>query len=126
MTTIPLLVQRVAVTLDEEEWHVVVYVLLHSAVMPALPSMNYARLEAIGAAIDAQCSATTPLPPCPRMGLVSARRARRMSQHNLADIFDVAMGTVGRWERGVAMPTPYHLRKLCALFGMSEQELGFD
>lgn len=127
LTTItPQQARKVAVTLTDEDWQIVSYVLLHSAVIPALPRTDYTRVEAIGASIDAQCSATTPLSPQPRMGLATARRARGMSQREIADSFGVAIGTVGRWERGVAMPTPYHRRKLCRMFGATEQELGFN
>lgn len=34
--------------------------------------------------------------------------------------------TVRRWENGTARPSPVHVQKLCALFGMTAEELGLN
>src|SRR5438105_6225478 len=33
--------------------------------------------------------------------------------------------SVGRWERGTTSPSPYYRQKLCELFRMNAEELGF-
>ena len=39
-----------------------------------------------------------------------------MSQREVGEIVGVAPNTVGKWERGVAMPSEPHIAKLCAEF----------
>lgn len=131
MSTIPQQETRaIAVSLTEEDWRIVAYVLQHCAVIPLVPATNYSRIETLGRAIAAQCDDATPANDTAplrklRDGLVAARKARHMSQTALADTFGVTIGTVSRWERGVATPTTFHRWKLAKVFGLSEQELGF-
>jgi DNA-binding transcriptional regulator YiaG len=130
LTTIPQESSMVAVSLTEEDWRLVSYVLLHSAVIPLVPATNYARIEALAASVEQQCDDATPTntqasPRQLRERLVAARKARHLSQTDLADTFGVTYCTVSRWERGVATPTRFHRHKLAKMFGMSEQELGF-
>jgi len=43
----------------------------------------------------------------------------------VAERLDVSKATVHRWEKKGDILQPYHLRKLCELYGMTAQELGF-
>jgi tetratricopeptide (TPR) repeat protein/transcriptional regulator with XRE-family HTH domain len=52
------------------------------------------------------------------------RRLRGWSRAYVADQIGCIELTVLRWESGKYRPGPYHRKKLCALFGKSEQELG--
>src|SRR5689334_16283232 len=54
-----------------------------------------------------------------------ARKYRNWKQSDIADELDVDVRTVGRWETGKTYPSPYAMRQICKLFGMSEEELGF-
>ena len=56
--------------------------------------------------------------------LKRAREQRNWSQEALAEKLDTTGQTVSRWERGAAAPTPYYRQQLCALLGMTPQELG--
>ena len=33
--------------------------------------------------------------------------------------------TIGRWESGQNRPSPYYCKRLCQLFGLTAEELGF-
>jgi predicted ATPase/DNA-binding XRE family transcriptional regulator len=46
-------------------------------------------------------------------------------QRELAERVGTTVVTVNRWERGIQQPSAYFRLKLCALFGKSEEELGF-
>jgi len=59
----------------------------------------------------------------PRIKLTEARNARRWSQHEAADNLGTTYVNVSRWERGITRPSPYFRKKLCALYGKTEQEL---
>jgi transcriptional regulator with XRE-family HTH domain len=58
--------------------------------------------------------------------LMQARLQRGWTQQEVADLIGTTAQSVSRWERGVAVPGPYHWGKLCALFGLSPAELGFS
>ncbi len=60
----------------------------------------------------------------PRQRLSAERLRRRWTQLEVADQLGTTPGNVSRWERGITSPGPYFRRKLCELFGMSDQELG--
>ncbi len=60
----------------------------------------------------------------PRWLLAEARAQRGLSQQEVADRIGTTPVNISRWERGVTRPNPYFRRKLCALFGKSEEELG--
>src|ERR687885_711748 len=62
-------------------------------------------------------------PPQPRLGLTAARMALRKSQQEVADDLGTTHVNVSRWERGITKPNPYFRRKLCKLFGKTEEEL---
>jgi tetratricopeptide (TPR) repeat protein/transcriptional regulator with XRE-family HTH domain len=53
------------------------------------------------------------------------RLERNWRQSDIADQLDVSLISVQRWERGIQQPSVYYRAKLCALFGLSAQELGF-
>jgi tetratricopeptide (TPR) repeat protein/DNA-binding XRE family transcriptional regulator len=61
--------------------------------------------------------------PRARWLLIEARNQRGWSQQEMADLIGTTHVNVSRWERGITRPTPYFRRKLCTLFGKSEQEL---
>jgi transcriptional regulator with XRE-family HTH domain len=61
--------------------------------------------------------------PQPRWRLAEARTKRKWSQQEVADLIGTTYVNISRWERGITRPNPYFRRKLCALFGKSEQEL---
>lgn len=60
----------------------------------------------------------------PRLLLTDARNMRGWSQHEVADRIGTTYVNVSRWERGITRPSPYFRKKLCVLFGRTEQELG--
>lgn len=62
--------------------------------------------------------------PVARTQLVEARKRRQWSQQAVADRLGTTQHNVSRWERGQTRPGAYFRAKLCALFGMSAQELG--
>jgi WD40 repeat protein len=57
--------------------------------------------------------------------LKQARKLRGWSQGDVAQKIDSDTRNVGRWERGEVTPSPYYQQKLCELFGMNAEELGF-
>ena len=59
-----------------------------------------------------------------RERLAQARYQRDWSQQELADLLGTTPLNISRWERGLTSPNPYFRHKLCALFGLSELELG--
>src|SRR5260370_17403976 len=61
--------------------------------------------------------------PQPRWRLAEARTKQKWSQLEVADLIGTTYVNISRWERGITRPSPYFRRKLCALFGKSEQEL---
>ncbi|MGI9059581.1 MAG: tetratricopeptide repeat protein, partial [Ktedonobacteraceae bacterium] len=63
------------------------------------------------------------LSPRPRLRLTEARMQHSWSQQEVADRIGTTHVNVSRWERGITRPNPYFRRKLCALFGRSEEEL---
>ena len=64
--------------------------------------------------------------PQPRLRLTEARIERNWSQQDVADRIGTTHLNVSRWERGITKPGPYFRRKLCSLFGKSEQELDLE
>lgn len=61
----------------------------------------------------------------PRNDLLRQRRIERnWRQQDVADHLGIAVITIQRWERGSQQPSAYYRVKLCALFGLSAQELG--
>jgi len=52
------------------------------------------------------------------------RILRNWRQQDVADQLGVSLVTMQRWERGSQHPGAYYRVKLCALFGLSAQELG--
>jgi tetratricopeptide (TPR) repeat protein/transcriptional regulator with XRE-family HTH domain len=62
----------------------------------------------------------------PRLRLTEARILKGLSQQELAQRIGTTHVNVSRWERGITKPTLYFRRKLCSLFGKSEQELDFE
>ena len=53
------------------------------------------------------------------------RQMRGWSQKKLADKLDTSKELVSRWERGTQRTSPYYREKLCTIFGMTAEELGF-
>ena len=64
--------------------------------------------------------------PQPRLRLTEARIERNWSQQDVSDRIGTTHLNVSRWERGITKPGPYFRRKLCSLFGKSEQELDLE
>src|SRR5579885_1728526 len=62
----------------------------------------------------------------PNMRLREQREQRQLTQAALAEKLGVSTLTVGRGERGEAVPTPYALKKLCTLLEATPQALGFE
>lgn len=60
-----------------------------------------------------------------REQLVSERKKAGLSQKALANMLDVGLRTIGRWEQGVQSPHPEELKRLCDLFQKDPQDLGF-
>jgi transcriptional regulator with XRE-family HTH domain len=54
-----------------------------------------------------------------------ARTNAGLTQDELADVLGVTVMTVYRWERGENTPNPFFRGRLCKLFQLSEQELGW-
>jgi transcriptional regulator with XRE-family HTH domain len=61
-----------------------------------------------------------------RPQLIAARERMHLSLEEVGERVGVSKTTVYRWEKKGDIPQPYHLRKLCTLFGMTARELGFD
>lgn len=57
--------------------------------------------------------------------LRQARELRGWSQAKVAKEVDADIGTVSRWERGISTPSPYFRERLCQIFEMDAQALGF-
>ncbi|GCE29935.1 hypothetical protein KDA_54190 [Dictyobacter alpinus] len=53
------------------------------------------------------------------------RIRRNWRQRDVADTLGVSILTIHRWERGFQSPSAYYRGKLCALFELGPQELGF-
>lgn len=53
-------------------------------------------------------------------------RRKKGSRKQLATLLETSAANIERWERGEIWPEPAMLRRLCALFEMSPQELGFS
>src|SRR5437588_5172349 len=63
--------------------------------------------------------------PQMKSNLLKAERIRRgWTQAKVAEAVGVDAKTVGRWERGKAIPYPYYREQLCALFGKNAEQLG--
>lgn len=60
----------------------------------------------------------------PNHALRRAREQRGWSQEQVAAQIGASAFTVHRWEQGITAPSPYYRQKLCALFGLSLEELG--
>ena len=63
--------------------------------------------------------------PQPRLRLTEARTRKNWSQHDVANHIGTTYVNISRWERGITKPGPYFRRKLCELYGKSEEELDF-
>ena len=64
--------------------------------------------------------------PIPNLRLRAEREQRKWSRSYMAEKLDLGdPKTIGRWERGAALPSPHFRRKLCELFALSAEELGF-
>ena len=55
--------------------------------------------------------------------LKAERELRGWSQSKIADLLGTTTKTVGRWERGEAVPYPHYREQLCTLFGKNAQQL---
>src|SRR5947199_7430470 len=60
----------------------------------------------------------------PNERLRHARYLKGWTQSDLAAALDTDFETVSRWERGIALPSPFYREKLCDLFGKTAEELG--
>src|SRR6266481_3121850 len=57
--------------------------------------------------------------------LKAERELRGWSQSRIAELLGTTTKTVGRWERGEAVPYPHYREQLCTLFGKNAQQLGW-
>ena len=57
------------------------------------------------------------------MNLRYWRRARFLSQQELADAVGVSTKTVGGWERGESEPRVRHLQRLCQVLNVTAEQL---
>ena len=53
------------------------------------------------------------------MELKNLRLAKKLSQHELADLLKVAPNTLSQWERGVRNPDPNTLKEIADFFNVS-------
>src|SRR5438045_4421131 len=60
----------------------------------------------------------------PNERLRHARSLKGWSQADLAEQVGTSFEIVSRWERGVAIPSPYYRERLCAVLGQSAEDLG--
>src|SRR5579864_4983976 len=58
--------------------------------------------------------------------LTALRTRQRFSRSQLADLVEVTPLTVGRWERGEAVPRKYALDRLCEVLECTEEDLNFS
>jgi transcriptional regulator with XRE-family HTH domain len=63
--------------------------------------------------------------PTPNDLLRRHRKLHAWSQEKLAEFLQTDASLVRKWERGVVKPRPYHQEKLCDLFGVTADQLGF-
>ncbi len=61
----------------------------------------------------------------PNTRLKRQREVRGWSQHHVAQHIGTHAFTVGRWERGISRPNAYFRGKLCTLFELEDEALGF-
>lgn len=61
-----------------------------------------------------------------RAQLLAARYRLHLSLEEVAKRLGVSRATVHRWEKKGDIPQPYHLGKLCDLYGITARELGFE
>ena len=62
-----------------------------------------------------------------KFDLLKAERIKHgWTQAKVAEAVGVDAKTVGRWERGKALPYPYYREQLCLLFGKTAQQLGLS
>jgi transcriptional regulator with XRE-family HTH domain/tetratricopeptide (TPR) repeat protein len=58
--------------------------------------------------------------------IATLRAKHNFSQQKLADLVGATKLTLGRWERGEAVPRKYSRDKLCEVLGCDEEDLGFS
>ncbi len=56
--------------------------------------------------------------------LIDARKERKWTQDEVAQMIDTTPNMISRWERGITFLHPDHRDALCRLFGKSAEELG--
>ncbi len=61
----------------------------------------------------------------PNEALRRQRQLRGWSQQKVANLLETNEMMVGRWERGERKTSPFYQEKLCDIFGMTAEELGF-
>lgn len=59
-----------------------------------------------------------------REGLIRARGMRGWSQADAAEALGVSRLALSQWERGVTMPHPANISRICEIYDMSAEELG--
>jgi len=68
----------------------------------------------------------TPKKFIPNKLLIKARKSKLLTQEQVAEALNINQETVSRWERGKSIPSLQLLAALCAFFGTTAQELGYQ
>lgn len=63
--------------------------------------------------------------PAPNTRLRSERERRGWTREYVAGKIGGEVRTIGRWERGTTSPSPFYRQRLCELFEMDAEALGF-
>lgn len=54
--------------------------------------------------------------------LADRRKGRKLTQAQLAEMLDVSVKTISRWERGIHLPDYDQVLAVCGLFGIDVQD----
>lgn len=61
----------------------------------------------------------------PKITMKAARINAGLTQENAAKKMDISKKTLSRWENGISFPTPPKIEEICALYGVSYDDLIF-
>lgn len=60
-----------------------------------------------------------------KISLRAARTNAGLTQKEAADMLEISNSTLCNWENGVSFPDAEQIEKLCALYGMSYDNINF-